>query len=139
MRFLKFFTLLLLAAAAWDLLWPALTDVRQMPPWQLSELMKYGEAPLIIDVRTTWEYEWFHVPGAVSDPYPMGDPVEHGLQSKEAPFVIVCMTGHRSMLDAYKLTKQGYTEAYNLTWGSAGWALMQAFRPAAKTQLAQLP
>jgi rhodanese-related sulfurtransferase len=139
MRILKILFLLAAVGAAWDALWPVLTDVRQMLPWRLAELMEKGEAPLIVDVRTRWEHEWFHVPGAISDPYPMGDPMELGLASKDAAIVIVCMTGHRSMLDTYTLTKQGYSEVYNLTWGSAGWELMQALLPRQEQQYAALP
>jgi len=37
--------------------------------------------------------------------------------------VIICMTGHRSSVVAYRLKKRGFTEVHNLTFGMLGWLL----------------
>ena len=109
----------------WDLLWWAL-GVQPIFPWQLKWTLK--ERPdyyRLVDTRTSWEYDRFHIKGAQR--YPLlqtlsrpGPPATDNLQK---PTVVICFSGHRSAIAAFKLRQQGFTKVHNLTWGMVGWVL----------------
>ena len=127
MRLLLLFALLVLLWLAWDLLAP-LFGVRQMPPWRLRRRLAEGQPPLLVDVRTPQEFNWFHIPGAINAPFgSTGFDAVLKLHSRPGgpplKVVVVCMTGHRSPLVAWSLKRAGFGEVSNLTWGMAGWKL----------------
>lgn len=87
-------------------------------------MLKDGQSVVsLIDVRTPREYEWIHIEGAANLP---DLPVNRDASRREnavEPVVVICMTGHRSPMVAYRLKKRGYKQVYNLTWGMAAWKL----------------
>lgn len=109
--------------ALWDLAVP-LFGIRQVLPWQLrARLEAAGEPPVLLDVRTPLEYGWFHIPGAVNAPFPPPSPEQLGV-AKDTEIVLICMTGHRSPMAAYRLKKLGYKNVGNLTWGMSAYVLL---------------
>lgn len=109
----------------WDVGW-AVVGLGQTPPWTLKKRLAQGDRPLMVDVRTPTEYAWFHIPGAVNLPYGSPGAFDQVLdltrKAQGRDLVIICMTGHRSPLTAYRLAKMG-VRASNLTWGMVGWKL----------------
>jgi rhodanese-related sulfurtransferase len=98
--------------------------VKPLFPWQLKKkLKKHGAKLSLIDVRTPWEYNWFHINSAVNKPELLLDINALPAINKEDPVVLICMTGHRSPPVAYRLKKQGFKKVYNLTWGMLAWKL----------------
>ena len=115
--------IIVLLLIAWDFAW-YLVGVKPLFPWQLKKLMQVrGNQVNLIDVRTPLEYSWFHINGAVNKPQLLLDINALPATKKEDPLVVICMTGHRSPLVAYRLKKRGFNEVYNLTWGMLGWKL----------------
>jgi rhodanese-related sulfurtransferase len=109
---------------AWDAVW-WLLGVKPLFPWQLRQRLDAGNspAPLLLDVRTPLEYNWFHLPGAQNHPELL---VGEGTVPPVAPdqeVVVVCMTGHRSPFISHALIKRGLPRVYNLTWGMLGWQI----------------
>jgi len=85
-----------------------------------------GEAHLLLDVRTTEEYEEIRIPGAVHIPL---DEVMSRLDeitgaAGDTPIVLVCRSGGRSAMAAQALRGAGLADAdlYNLETGTMGWA-----------------
>ena len=118
-------TVLVVVLFGWDLLWWAL-GVQPIFPWQLNWTLK--ETPdyyRLIDTRTSWEYERFHIRGARRYPFlqTLSHPGHSGKEDFQKPTVVICFSGHRSALAAFKLRQQGFSKVYNLTWGMAGWVL----------------
>lgn len=110
----------LLLVLAWDPLW-ALLGVKPLFPWQLQEKMTRDPSELVLlDVRTPWEFRWFHLQGAQSVPFEQGWPNPLAIP-RTRTVVVICMTGHRSPPVAYRLLQAGIPRVYNLTWGMAGW------------------
>jgi rhodanese-related sulfurtransferase len=102
---------------AWEAVWWGL-GVKSLFPWQV----KAKEPALVwLDVRTPWEFHWFHHPGAQNRPSLVTDLNSLGQLAPQQPLLIVCMTGHRSPLVAYRLQKQGLAQVYHLAGGMAGW------------------
>ena len=118
MKKLLFFVFLILLG--WEVFW-SLMGVKSLYPWQLQEKMAQTPGDLaLLDVRTPWEFRWFHLPGAQNMPFERGLPNNLTIPRNKT-VVVICMTGHRSPWVAYRLLKDGYPQIYNLTGGMAGW------------------
>ena len=115
--------LILLLLVGWDIGW-YLAGVKPLLPWRLKKLLKEKRDQInLVDVRTPWEYNWFHIEGAANRPELLFNVEALPAENKESPLVVICMTGHRSPLVAYRLKKKGFRKVYNLTWGMLAWEL----------------
>ncbi|MFD2443258.1 sulfurtransferase TusA family protein [Bacillus sp. CGMCC 1.16607] len=81
---------------------------------------KLNENIIILDVREVAEYAFSHIEKAIS--IPLGE-LEDRLNelNKEDEIFIVCRTGSRSDLAAQKLTKNGFTNVFNVVPGMSHW------------------
>jgi len=60
--------ILIFLIIGWDLAW-YFAGVQPLFPWQLKKMLKKETNPgKLIDVRTQFEFNWFHIDGAVSRP-----------------------------------------------------------------------
>ncbi|NJB68191.1 rhodanese-related sulfurtransferase [Desulfobaculum xiamenense] len=119
------FALLALVVAwlAWDV-GVAAFGIAQRPPWALKRLLaQRGEPPVLLDVRTPQEFAIFHIHDAVNVPAPQLPTPEQLMDWKGRDTVVICMTGHRSPIMAWRLRKAGLGTVSNLTWGMVGWKL----------------
>jgi rhodanese-related sulfurtransferase len=78
--------------------------------------------PLLLDVRTTEEWNVSHLPGARHAlPKASAESVAAGI-SKEAPIVTYCAVGYRSAEMATRLRAAGFTNVQNLAGSIFQWA-----------------
>lgn len=120
---MKTLIILVVIILGWDAAW-YLAGVKPLFSWQLTRLLKDGQSVVsLIDVRTPREYEWFHIEGAANLPDLLVNRDAFRRENAAEPVVVICMTGHRSPMVAYRLKKRGYKQVYNLTWGMAAWKL----------------
>lgn len=89
---------------------------------KLVEMIKDDNAPLILDVRTKWEYEAGHVPGAMHVPHTrlgarLGD-IPAGEQDR---IVVYCEQGPRAHRAERILESAGYTRVQPLQGHMASW------------------
>jgi len=86
---------------------------------ELSEKLKNGKRPLVLDVRQPSEYRSGHIAGAKLIPLN-----ELGRRMKELPqsreIVCVCASGNRSSSATRMLTGAGYN-AINMKGGMSAW------------------
>ena len=93
-----------------------------MTPEQLLASIENGTAPVILDVRSRWEYESGHVPGALHLPF-------YAIWSRHAeikgkpkdPMVVYCEHGPRAWIGKAVLRMLGYTNVDYLNGHMAGW------------------
>ena len=111
------FIILIVFFSAWEFFWWA-RGVKPLFPWQL-QVENYS----LIDVRTKSEYNLFHIDGAKNHPELLLHPERLKPQDPSKPLVVICMTGHRSSVVAYRLRSLGFKKIYNLTFGMLGWLL----------------
>ena len=79
------------------------------------------EAPLLVDVREPWEYEYCRIEGSVS--MPLGElPRRFAELPRARSLVIVCHHGSRSGHAAAMLAQAGFVDVHNLRGGVAAWA-----------------
>ena len=78
-------------------------------------------APVLLDVRETWEYELCHLPGSI--PMPMNSvPTRLAELDRERAMIVICHHGGRSLQVASFLEQQGFANLSNLHGGVAAWA-----------------
>ncbi|MBH1939389.1 rhodanese-like domain-containing protein [Mobilitalea sibirica] len=81
---------------------------------QAKEMMDQQEDIIILDVRTTQEFNSGHIEGAVLIPdYELAEVAEEQLKDKDAIILIYCRSGNRSAQAANTLQELGYTNLYD--------------------------
>ena len=89
--------------------------------------------PLLIDVRSRFEYVRGHTPTALNLSLPrilLGRvpmlerwvlPEWFCKLDKEQPIAVICLTAHRSPIAATQLAKAGFKQVFNITGGMMEW------------------
>ena len=73
---------------------------------------------ILIDVRTSEEYNREHIPNAVNIPLDQIDTIGYDKASK---IIVYCQTGMRSRQAIQTLVDMGYTNLYDLDGGLLNW------------------
>ncbi|WP_374402704.1 rhodanese-like domain-containing protein [Niveibacterium sp.] len=97
--------------------------MQQLSPRALAEWLadESRAKPHLLDVREAWEYDICRI--ADSQLMPMASvPMRAEELEPDAPVVVICHHGGRSMQVAYFLERHGLTQVFNLAGGVAGWA-----------------
>ncbi|CCH48115.1 rhodanese-like domain-containing protein [Pseudodesulfovibrio piezophilus] len=82
----------------------------------------------LLDVRQAWEYEEFHLPGAILIPLTeLADRL--GEIDTFKPVLAYCASGGRSMAAATLLEGHGYKSLINMVGGAMAWNGQSAFGP----------
>jgi rhodanese-related sulfurtransferase len=82
----------------------------QITAEEAKAMMDRGEADIILDVRTTDEFETGHIEGAVLLPdYEIAERAETVLPNKDAVILVYCRSGRRSKEASAILAELGYT------------------------------
>tara|TARA_A100001037_G_scaffold304356_1_gene340866 strand:- start:18550 stop:18930 length:381 start_codon:yes stop_codon:yes gene_type:complete len=89
---------------------------------ELSEQIKRGAAPLILDVRTPSEFEAGHVPGAINIPHDtLADRLGELNVSTSDEVVVYCHGGGRAGMAEGVLIEAGYSNVVDLQGHWKGW------------------
>ena len=103
-----------------DLLTEARAQIREVTPPDVDALSAGGAT--VIDVREDSEWEQGHLPGAlhISKSY-VEQQVEGAVPDKDAPVVLYCAGGVRSLFAAQTLEQLGYTNVASMSGGFQAW------------------
>ncbi|MEE9190082.1 MAG: rhodanese-like domain-containing protein [Candidatus Neomarinimicrobiota bacterium] len=97
---------------------------RNLTPDQAYVLIQESE-PLILDVRTLWEYERIHLESAVL--LPLGKLVTEIDELREKftdrNIVVYCQSGNRSETAAKLLVENGFSRIFNVRGGLKAWSV----------------
>ena len=89
---------------------------------ELAQRIRAGSAPLVLDVRSTQEFERGSVPEAINIPY---DELPSRLAeleiAKTQEVVVLCHSGRRAGIAAATLRESGYAEVRDLDGHWQGW------------------
>jgi molybdopterin/thiamine biosynthesis adenylyltransferase/rhodanese-related sulfurtransferase len=97
-------------------------EIREVTPEELHERLARGEGPLLLDVREDQEVELGIIPGASNlSRAHFESRVEDVLPNKDAPVVVYCASGVRSVFASRTLEELGYTDVASLTGGFNRW------------------
>jgi rhodanese-related sulfurtransferase len=89
---------------------------------QLRAAAPAGDAPVLLDVRETWEFQAAGLPDSLL--MPMGDVTSraHAELDPDAHIVVLCHHGARSLSVAMWLRGQGFERAQSLAGGIEAWS-----------------
>lgn len=113
-----------------DLLADARQRVREVMPWELSRELAGGSAPLLLDVREPAEFALARIPGSINVPrgvleqaceWDYDETVPKLASGRALSIVVVCRSGHRSVLAADVLQEMGFSDVVSLKTGVRGW------------------
>jgi molybdopterin/thiamine biosynthesis adenylyltransferase/rhodanese-related sulfurtransferase len=103
-----------------DLLREARASIREVTPQDVGALPPGGAT--IVDVREASEWEQGHLPDAVhiSKSY-VEQQIEGAVPDRDAPVVLYCAGGVRSLFAAQSLEQLGYTNVASMSGGFQAW------------------
>jgi rhodanese-related sulfurtransferase len=88
---------------------------------ELKSRMDNGNAPLIIDVRESWEFEEFNIGATLIPLAELPGKLEDLEDHKGDEIVVHCRSGARSATAKAFLESQGFTKVRNLLGGMLDW------------------
>lgn len=95
--------------------------VTDISPTELQARLAAENAPMVLDVRESWERDIASLPGTLHIPI---NEVPGRLSELDpnAEWVVLCRSGGRSMQVAQFLDRQGFRSVANLTGGILAWS-----------------
>jgi rhodanese-related sulfurtransferase len=88
---------------------------------ELRELMASGEAPSLLDVRTTGEFDSVHIPGAFNVPLDQLPQFRGEIATIPSNMVLVCQSGNRAGKACTELLGAGMANVRVLEGGMQAW------------------
>ena len=94
----------------------------EITPAAFAQQRQQPDSPLLLDVREPWEYQTASISGGLL--MPMGEVASraHTELDPDAPVVVMCHHGARSLNVAMWLRDQGFTHAQSLAGGIDAWS-----------------
>lgn len=120
MRFLAL--LVILASAFVSAAWAE--DPPYIEPQALSERMESGDTELLVlDVRSTAEFDEGHIPGAINIPHDvLGERIAELGPAGERDLIVYCRSGRRSAIALETLKEAGFSRLFHLEGDYLRWS-----------------
>lgn len=97
-------------------------DPESIAPKELLERLGTENAPIILDVRSPFEYRMGHVPGAYNlEDRQVPDRIEELKQLADREIVVYCEVGPRARWVESYLRQNGFTNVRHLAGDFSGW------------------
>lgn len=113
-----------------DLVAECLSEVEELFPWDLAEKLATDSDILLVDVREPYEYAAMHIEGSINVPrgvlesaceWDYDETVPQLAGGRDRDIVLICRSGHRSVLAAYTMKRMGFKHVASLKTGARGW------------------
>jgi rhodanese-related sulfurtransferase len=85
-------------------------------------LLAADPAPMLLDVREQWEFDTAHISGATLIPMPEIPARAFNELDEDAPILVLCHHGARSLSVAAWLRNQGFAQAQSIAGGIEQWS-----------------
>jgi len=89
-------------------------NIKSMTMAQAFQMINNNNNILIIDVRTTNEYNRGHISGSINIPIDDIDTITDIITDRKAKLFIHCASGSRSNRASHKLISMGYVDVTNI-------------------------
>jgi rhodanese-related sulfurtransferase len=94
----------------------------RMSAGELDRLIKSGNAPVIVDVRSAYEYRHGHIAGAMHMPFWRSFFVADDFSApKDRTVIVYCQHGPRAAIGKFALQRAGYADVRYLDGHMSGW------------------
>jgi len=105
-----------------DLLREARATIREVTPAEVAQIREGAPGTHVVDVREASEWDQGHLPGAVhiSKSY-IEQQIEGAVPDRDAPVILYCAGGVRSLFAAKTLQELGYTDVASMSGGFQQW------------------
>ncbi len=91
-------------------------------PTEFGQRITQNTGGTILDVRTAAEFQSGHLPKAINANVMSSELVSKTADlDKSKPVFVYCKSGARSAMACKTLSKQGFTELYNMSGGISSW------------------
>lgn len=113
-----------------DLVAECRATVPEVFPADVENELAAEQPPLLVDVREPYEFDALHIPGALNVPrgilegaaeWGYEDTVPALAGAREREVVVICRSGHRSLLAGATLQRMGFTRVRSMKTGVRGW------------------
>ena len=107
----------------------ALTRVKEIMPWDLSQKLTDDKQVILLDIREPAEFAMVHLPGSINVPrgvleqsceWDYDETVPALAGGREREIIVVCRSGKRSALAADVLLRMGFANVVSLHTGVRG-------------------
>ena len=107
----------------------AAKGVTEVMLWDLDEELKEGVVPLMLDIREPYEFDCMHIDGSRNVPrwvlesawvWDYEETIPELVKARKREIVVVCRSGHHSLLAAKILVEMGYANVRSLKTGLRG-------------------
>lgn len=106
---------------AWAVAGYRTSFIRQLSAADLHDRITGNKNFVLLDVRTTTEFEDNHIRGALN--IPVADlRTRYNELDKEKPTILICSSGNRSSLGTSILSRHGFTSLFNVAGGMLGYS-----------------
>lgn len=104
--------------------------VKEILPWDLYPEIKNGQASLFLDIREPYEFDVVHIPGSINVPRGIletacetgyEETVDRLASARAESIVVICRSGHRSVLAGHVMQLLGFRQIRSLKLGLRGW------------------
>lgn len=113
-----------------DLVAECRATVPEVFPADVETELVTEQPPLLLDVREPYEFDALHIPGAINVPrgileaaadWGYEDTVPELAGARDQEVVVICRSGHRSLLAAATLKRMGFADVRSMKTGVRGW------------------
>jgi rhodanese-related sulfurtransferase len=104
--------------------------VGEVFPWDLQQDVEKSASPVLLDIREPYEFEVLHIKGSMNVPrgilelacdYGYDDTIPELVAARDKEVIVICRSGHRSVLAAHTMQIMGYKSVKSLKTGVKGW------------------
>lgn len=112
-----------------DLIEDALTEVKEIYPWDLEELLEAQPDTLLLDIREQNEFDGAYIENSLFVPrgileqsceWDYAETIPELVNARQRPVVVICRSGNRSVLAALTMKMMGYENVTSLKTGIKG-------------------
>ncbi|MGV6859320.1 MAG: rhodanese-like domain-containing protein [bacterium] len=113
-----------------DLVESLLSEIEEIFPWDLEEMLQQESGLMLLDVREADEFDAAHIPGSINVPrgllegacdWNYDDTIPDLVNARDRKVVVICRSGNRSVLAAHTMKLMGYLDPVSLKTGVRGW------------------
>ena len=113
-----------------ELIRNCLQDVKEIMPWDLLEHRKENPDLLLLDVREPVEFDAMHIRDSINVPrgilesaceWDYEETLPELVKARQREIVVVCRSGHRSVLAVHSMQVLGFENVVSLRTGLRGW------------------